>query len=134
MCHITWILRVGIFQISILIFRFNSLILFYCSIMSIMAMWLLLDAQTFSDVILKTLPLVVSHCIQYVLYINCRNGDLDEINKHGSLHQYLLHLHQNGHQPINTFWWGQERLVSVCSTELIKDAAKLTNTPSKKLQ
>ena len=75
-----------------------------------------------------------SYCIQYVLYINCRNGDLDEINKHGSLHQYLLHLHQNGHQPINTFWWGQERLVSVCSTELIKDAAKLTNTPSKKLQ
>ena len=59
---------------------------------------------------------------------------MDEINKHGSLHQYLLHLHQNGHQPINTFWWGQERLVSVCSTELIKDAAKLTNTPSKKLQ
>ena len=65
--------------------------------------------------------------------INYRNGDLDEINKHGSLHQYLLHLHQNGHQPINTFWWGQERLVSVCSTELIKDAAKLTNTPSKTL-
>ena len=92
-------------------------------------------------VILKNLPVKSFSCMVCYIYvviydcmcINYRNGDLDEISKHGSLHQYLLHLHQNGHQPINTFWWGQEKLVSVCSTELIKDAAKLTNTPSKTL-
>ena len=41
------------------------------------------------------------YSLRLLLY---RKGDLDELSKHGSLHQYLLHLHQNGHQPIATFW------------------------------
>ena len=75
-------------------------------------------------------------CIEYIrmyvdlLCILCRKGDLDELSKHGSLHQYLLHLHQNGHQPIATFWWGQQRIVSICSPEMFKDTIKLTNRPS----
>ena len=63
-----------------------------------------------------------------------RKGDLVEFHKYGSLHQYLLHLHQNGHQPINTFWWGQERVVSICSPEMFKDTTKLIDKPSKILQ
>ena len=59
-----------------------------------------------------------------------RNGDLDELSKHGSLYEYLLHLHQNGQQPITMFWWGQQRVVSICSPELFKDTIKLTNRPS----
>ncbi|XP_065889636.1 cytochrome P450 20A1-like [Dysidea avara] len=57
------------------------------------------------------------------------NGDLDELSKHGSLYEYLLHLHQNGQQPITMFWWGQQRVVSICSPELFKDTIKLTNRP-----
>ncbi|XP_065913881.1 cytochrome P450 20A1-like isoform X2 [Dysidea avara] len=49
--------------------------------------------------------------------------------KHGSLHEYLLYLHQNGQQPISVFWWGQKRIVSICSPEMLKDVIKLTNRP-----
>ncbi|XP_065890921.1 cytochrome P450 20A1-like isoform X4 [Dysidea avara] len=52
-----------------------------------------------------------------------------EVHKHGSLHEYLLHLHKNGHQPIVAFWWGQQRVVSICSPETFKDTIKLTNRP-----
>ena len=62
-----------------------------------------------------------------------RNGDLGELGKHGSVHEYLLHLHQNGRQPIAMFWWGQQRVVSICSPELFKDTIKLTNRPSEQL-
>ena len=79
---------------------------------------------------LKTyfLPHYMAICLHY------RKGDLGEFHKHGGMHQYLLHLHQNGHKPINTFWWGQERVVSICSPELFKDTTKLINRPSKELK
>ena len=63
------------------------------------------------------------------IFTHNRKGELVEFQKYGSLHQYLLHLHQNGHQPINTFWWGQERVVSICSPEMFKDTIKLINRP-----
>ena len=68
------------------------------------------------------------------LFITCsfcyRNGDLNELSKYGSLHEYLLHLHQNGRQPITMFWWGTQRVVSICSPELFKETIKLTDRPS----
>ena len=64
----------------------------------------------------------------YYVCILFRKGDLGELSKHGSLHQYLLHLHRNGHQPIATFWWGLQRIVSICSPE---DTIKLIDKPSK---
>ena len=57
-------------------------------------------------------------------------GDLNELSHHGSLHQYLLHLHQNGRQAMAVFWWGKQRVVSVCSPELLKETIKLTYRPS----
>ena len=62
--------------------------------------------------------------------VSYRKGDMVEVHKHGSLHEYLLHLHKNGHQPIVAFWWGQQRVVSICSPETFKDTIKLTNRPS----
>jgi len=59
-----------------------------------------------------------------------RKGDLDELHKRGNLHQYLLHLHQNGHQPIAMFWWGKKKVVSICGPEMLKDTMKLINRPS----
>ena len=57
-------------------------------------------------------------------------GDLGLMSKHGSLHQYLLHLHDNGRTPITVFWWGTQRVVSICSPQLFKDTMKLTYRPS----
>lgn len=58
-------------------------------------------------------------------------GDLKELSEHGSLHQYLMYLHDNGRKPLAIFWWGKQRVVSVCSPELFKDTIKLTYRPSK---
>lgn len=60
------------------------------------------------------------------------SGDLGELSKHGSLHEYLLFLHKHGQQPISTFHWGKQRVVSVCSAELFKETMKLTYRPSER--
>ena len=46
------------------------------------------------------------------------------MKKAGSLHEYLLQLHDHGRCPVTSFWWGKEQVVSVCSP---KDTAKLTD-------
>ena len=79
----------------------------------------------------NTLLCVFKSACSFCLY---RKGDLDEITKHGSFFEYLLHLHQNGRQSIAMFWWGQQRVVSICSPELFKDTIKLTNRPSEQKQ
>ncbi len=61
--------------------------------------------------------------------LSCRLGDLGELAKHGSLHQYLLHLHKNGEVPITSFWWGKTKTVSVCSPQAFKELAGLVDRP-----
>ena len=56
-----------------------------------------------------------------------RLGDLAELKKAGSLHQYLTLLHDHGRCPVTSFWWGKEQVVSVCSPQAFKDTAKLTD-------
>ncbi len=58
-----------------------------------------------------------------------RLGDLKELSKHGSLHQYLLHLHGNGKVPVTSFWWGKTQVVSVCSPQAFKELVVLVNRP-----
>lgn len=65
--------------------------------------------------------------------ISYRKGDSGEFHKYGTIHQCLLYIHQNGYRPIVAFWWGRQRVVSICSAEMFKDTIKLTNRPSKKL-
>ena len=66
-----------------------------------------------------------------VLIFNCfRKGDLDVMmKKFGSLHQYLLHLHDNGKSPVISFWWGKTHVVSFCSPQAFKESAVLVNRP-----
>lgn len=54
-------------------------------------------------------------------------GDLGELGKAGSLHEYLLQLHKHGQHPVVSFWWGKEQVVSVCSPQAFKDTVKLTD-------
>ena len=56
-------------------------------------------------------------------------GDLKDLSAHGSLHEYLMHRHDNGRCPITTFWWEKQRVVSVCSPEGFRDTRKLTDRP-----
>ena len=58
-----------------------------------------------------------------------RTGDLEEMGAKGSLHEYLYHLHDKGHCPVTSFWWGKEHVVSVCSPQAFKDTIKLTDRP-----
>ena len=54
-------------------------------------------------------------------------GDLGEMSAKGSLHEYLIHLHDEGHCPVTSFWWGKEHVVSVCSPQAFKDTVRLTD-------
>ena len=61
-------------------------------------------------------------------FLSChRTGDLEEVGAKGSLHEYLYHLHDKGHCPVTSFWWGKEHVVSVCSPQAFKDTVKLTD-------
>ena len=60
-------------------------------------------------------------------HTHARLGDLGELGKAGSLHEYLLQIHDNGRCPVTSFWWGKERVVSVCSPQAFKDTVKLTD-------
>ena len=65
------------------------------------------------------------------MHILCSIGDLGELSKHGSLHQYLLHLHVNGEVPVTSFWWGKTHIVSVCSPQAFKELVGLVHRPGK---
>ena len=58
-----------------------------------------------------------------------RLGDLGVLAEHGSLHQYLLHLHDNGKVPVTSFWWAKTHVVSVCSPQAFKESIRLVNRP-----
>jgi hypothetical protein len=58
-----------------------------------------------------------------------RLGDLGELAKHGSLHQYLLHLHKNGEVPVTSFWWEKTKVVSVCNPQSFKELVGLVDRP-----
>ena len=68
------------------------------------------------------------HC--FILYTNYRKGDLEVIPAKGGFNEYLYHLHDKGHCPVTSFWWGKEHVVSVCSPQAFKDTIKLTDRPS----
>lgn len=59
--------------------------------------------------------------------LSLRLGDIGELTKAGSLHEYLTLLHDEGRCPVTSFWFGKEHVVSVCSPQAFKDTVKLTD-------
>jgi cytochrome P450 family 20 subfamily A len=55
-------------------------------------------------------------------------GNLSDIGKAGSLHQYLTKLHQK-FGPIVSFYWGKERVVSIASPEAFHETRRLFDRP-----
>ena len=56
-------------------------------------------------------------------------GDLGEAMSSGSLHQYLFREHSGGRCPVVSFWWRNQRVVSICSLEAFKGAENLRDRP-----
>ena len=51
-------------------------------------------------------------------------GDLGEAISSGSLQHYLFQQHRGGRCPVMSFWWRNERVISVCSPKAFKDQAR----------
>ncbi|XP_062570148.1 cytochrome P450 20A1-like [Saccostrea cucullata] len=56
------------------------------------------------------------------------DGNLSDIARAGSLHEYLLELHKQ-YGDITAFWMGQELVISICSPELFKQHAAVFDRP-----
>ena len=65
------------------------------------------------------------------MYLLFSIGDMGELNKCGSLHQYLMHLHEKGKVPVTSFWWAKLHVVSVCSPQAFKELVGLVERPGK---
>lgn len=59
-----------------------------------------------------------------------RNGNLSDVDKAGSLHEFLVDLHKK-FGPIASFWWGQDYVVSIASPELFKEHQYVFDRPRK---
>lgn len=56
------------------------------------------------------------------------DGNLADIARAGSLHEYLIDLHKQ-YGDITAFWMGQEFVVSICSPELFKEHSAVFDRP-----
>ncbi|WAQ99851.1 CP20A-like protein [Mya arenaria] len=57
-----------------------------------------------------------------------REGNLADIASAGSLHEFLLKLHQD-HGPIAAFWWGATYTVSICTHDYFKQQRTAADRP-----
>ena len=62
-----------------------------------------------------------------LLLIN-RTGNLTDLGKAGSLHEYVLKLHQD-YGPIVAFWWAKTYVVSLASPEYWKEVNPIFDRP-----
>ena len=58
----------------------------------------------------------------------CRDGNLADLAKAGSLHEFLMELHKT-FGPIASFWMGQKLTVSIASPELFKEHSHVFDRP-----
>lgn len=65
----------------------------------------------------------------YLRLLFCRNGNFADIRQAGSLHEFLVKLHQD-YGPIAGFWWGQKFVVSTADPEIFQTQINLFNKPS----
>ena len=59
-----------------------------------------------------------------------RDGNLADLAKAGSLHEFLMELHQT-FGPIASFWMEQKLTVSIASPELFKEHSHVFDRPRK---
>ena len=59
-----------------------------------------------------------------------RKGNLEDVSNAGTLHEFLLKLH-NRFGPIASFWWEKTFTVSVASAELFEEQLDIFDRPRK---
>ena len=64
----------------------------------------------------------------FMLHACHRLGNLGDIGKAGSLHEFLVKLH-NDYVTLASFYWGKQQAVSIASPELFKQSSKLFDRP-----
>lgn len=62
-----------------------------------------------------------------------RMGNLLDMGKAGSLHEYLMLLYER-YGPIAGFWWGKKYVVSLASPEYWKEVQPIFDRPRKYLK
>ena len=62
----------------------------------------------------------------------CRSGNLPDMAKAGSVHEYLIELHEK-YGEIVSFWWGKEYAVSLSSVDYWKEIQPIFDKPCKTL-
>lgn len=66
----------------------------------------------------------------FLFFFLIRDGNLSDIARAGSLHEFLVETHAR-FGPITGFWWGQVYVVSIASPELFKAHANVFDKPCK---
>ena len=69
----------------------------------------------------------------YINLSGCRDGNLADLAKAGSLHEFLMELHET-FGPIASFWMGQKLTVSIASPKLFKEHSHVFDRPRKSLK
>ncbi|XP_013421915.1 cytochrome P450 20A1 [Lingula anatina] len=59
---------------------------------------------------------------------DAKHGNLELVTKHGSLHEFLMWLHQQ-YGPIAKFWFGEQMVVSIASPQLFKENSRVFDRP-----
>ena len=67
-------------------------------------------------------------CLNKSLLYIYRFGNLGDISKAGSLHEFLLGLHKK-FGPIASFWWGPTYTVSISSADLFEEQRDIIDRP-----
>jgi hypothetical protein len=67
---------------------------------------------------------------QKVLSFVFRDGNLADIALAGSLHEFLLNLHDK-YGSIASFWWGNQLVISIASAELFQQQSGIFDRPRK---
>ncbi|XP_072027850.1 cytochrome P450 20A1-like [Amphiura filiformis] len=57
-----------------------------------------------------------------------KDGNIPDIGKAGSMHDFLMDLHED-YGPIATFWWGTQLAVSIASPELFREHQSVFDRP-----
>nr|KAG5691795.1 hypothetical protein BaRGS_003191 [Batillaria attramentaria] len=72
---------------------------------------------------------LVTHPAEEVwVKVTKRDGNLSDMGKAGSLHEFLIDLHGR-FGPIASFWWGKQFTVSIASPELFKEHQNVFDRP-----
>ncbi|XP_052805884.1 cytochrome P450 20A1-like [Mya arenaria] len=60
--------------------------------------------------------------------VNKEDGNLGDIARAGSLHEFLMQLHED-YGPVASFWWGPTYTVSICEEDLFKQHTNVFDRP-----